>query len=129
MNDAAYPGSLTAWLVGITPTKRTLVVAGVAGLALAGVVTLATSQLGWGHIVLLLLAFDIGAGWVSNLSQSTRSFWKTRSRALQVSYVILHLALYPVALWVLADSVWVWGFLFMALLGKVGAFVVGLVKS
>lgn len=129
MNDAAYPGSLIAWLVGITPTKRTLVVAGVAGLALAGVVTLATSQMGWGHIVLFLVAFDIGAGWVSNLSQSTRSFWKTRSRAVQVGYIVLHLAFYPVALWVLADSVWVWGLLIMALLGKLGAFMVGLVTS
>ena len=37
--------------------------------------------------------------------------------------------LWAVALWVLADSVWVWGLLIMALLGKLGAFMVGLVTS
>ena len=118
-----------AYLVGDAPRSRTLVGAACAGLALGLFAFAFTGTLAWQRVVLFTLAFDIGAGWVSNLSESTRSFWKKRSRGLQVSYIVIHLAVYPVALWVPTDSVWVWGLLLIALLGKLGAFVVGLVKS
>ena len=118
-----------AYLVGDTPRPRTLVGAACAGLALGVSAVVFTDTLFWQRVVLFILSFDIAAGWVSNLSESTRSFWKKRSRALQVSYIVIHLAVYPVALWVLTNSVWMWGFLFLALLGKVGAFMVGRVKS
>ena len=119
--------SALAYLVGDAPRPRTLVGAACAGLALGLVAFFFTDTSTWQRVVLFALAFDIGAGWVSNLSESTRSFWKKRSRALQVSYIVIHLGLYPVALWVLTDSVWVWGLLLIALLGKLGAFVVGVV--
>lgn len=118
-----------AYLVGESPRSRTLVSAAFAGLALGVTAVLFADTLFWQSIVLFTLSFDIAAGWVSNLSESTRSFWKRRSLVLQVSYIVLHLAVYPAALWVLTDSVGVWGLLIMALLGKLGAFMVGLVKS
>lgn len=121
--------SALAYLVGESPRPRTLLGAACGGLALGLFALYFTDTLLWERVLLFALTFDIAAGWISNLSESTRSFWKKRSRALQVSYIVIHLGLYPVALWVLTDSVWVWGFLLIALLGKLGAFVVGLVKS
>lgn len=118
-----------AYLVGDTPRPRTLVGAACAGLALGVSAVVFTDTLFWLRVFLFALAFDIGAGWVSNLSHSTRSFWNKQSRALRVSYIVVHLVVYPAALWVLADPVWVWGLLVVALLGKVGAFVVVQVKS
>ena len=118
-----------AYLVGETPRPRTLWFALGVALAISVPPLFFNTTSFWEQALLFLLAFDIAAGWLSNLTESTRSFWKTRSRALQVSYIVIHLAVYPVVLWVLTDSVWVWGFLFMALLGKLGAFMVGLVTS
>lgn len=118
-----------AYLVGDAPRPRTLVGAACAGLALGLVAFFFTDMSTWQRVVLFTLAFDIGAGWVSNLSESTRSFWRKRSRGLQVSYIVVHLAVYPLALWLLTDSLLVWGILGMALLGKVGAFMLGRVKS
>lgn len=118
-----------AYLVGENPRPRTLVFAASAGLFLAVLTVVYGAQPGWGQVVLFLLSFDIAAGWVSNLSASTRHFWRQRSRALHVAYVVAHLTVYPLLLWTLIDSLWIRALLLLALLGKLSAFVVGLDKS
>jgi hypothetical protein len=63
-----------AWLVGRHPKKRTLAIAGVGGLLL-GIVTVSTNGVvWWANVILFALVFDLAAGFVSNLSHSTRFF-------------------------------------------------------
>lgn len=66
---------LWAWLVGRQPRGITLVTAGASG-ALLGLISLALNEAAWwANVILFVLAFDLAAGFVSNLSYSTRSFW------------------------------------------------------
>lgn len=114
-----------AWLVGRHPKKRTLVIAGVGGLLL-GIVAVATNDVvWWANVILFALAFDLAAGFVSNLSKSTRSFWSSRSFFLRASYVLAHLSVYPMAIWLLVSSDLLNGLLTAILGAKILAFIIG----
>lgn len=113
------------WLVGRHPKIRTLVTAGAGGLLL-GVSTVDTNVLAWWvNVIVFALAFDLAAGFVSNLSHSTRSFWYSRSFALRATYVLTHLTLYPLAIWELVPSDLLRGFLAAVLGAKIVTFVIG----
>jgi hypothetical protein len=112
-----------AWLVGRHPKKRTLAIAGVGGLLL-GIVAVATNDVvWWANVILFALAFDLAAGFVSNLSHSTRSFWSSRSFFLRATYVVAHLSVYPFAIWILVPSSVLVLLLALALAAKILAFV------
>ena len=119
---------LWAWLVGRQPRTITLVIAGVSGVLL-GLGTLVSSEApSWTDLILFVLAFDLAAGFVSNLSNSTRSFWSGQSLLLRATYVVLHLLAYPLAIWALASSA-LWGSVLSAVLGaKIVAFIVGVFR-
>jgi hypothetical protein len=119
-----YP-PLWAWLVGRQPRTTTLVIAGASGVLL-GLMTLVSSEApSWTDLILFVLAFDLAAGFVSNLSNSTRSFWSGQSLFLRATYVFLHLLAYPLAIWALVSSA-LWGSVLSAVLGaKIVAFIFG----
>ena len=59
--------TLGAWLVGRQPRGITLVIAGASGVLL-GLMTLVSSEApSWTDLILFVLAFDLAAGFVSNL--------------------------------------------------------------
>ena len=122
-----YP-PLWAWLVGRHPRRITLVIAGASGVLL-GLGTLVSSEApSWTDLILFVLAFDLAAGFVSNLSNSTRSFWSGQSLFLRATYVVLHLLAYPLAIWALVASP-LWGSVLSAVLGaKIVSFVFGVFK-
>lgn len=115
---------LWAWLVGRQPRGITLVTAGASG-ALLGLISLALNEAAWwANAILFVLAFDLAAGFVSNLSYSTRSFWSGQSFFLRATYVVAHLLVYPLAIWALVSSA-ILGAALSAVLGaKVVAFIV-----
>ena len=122
-----YP-PLWAWLVGRQPRRITLVIAGASGVLL-GLGTLVSSEAPlWTDLILFVVAFDLAAGFVSNLSNSTRSFWSGQSLFLRATYVVLHLLAYPLAIWALVASP-LWGSVLSAVLGaKIVSFVFGVFK-
>jgi hypothetical protein len=110
--------------VGRHPKKRTLAIAGAGGLLL-GIVAVATNGVvWWANVILFALAFDLAAGFVSNLSHSTRSFWSSQSFFLRATYVVAHLSVYPLAIWILVSSSVVGGLLALVLAAKILAFVI-----
>lgn len=114
--------------MGRQPRGITLVIAGTSGVLL-GLMTLLSSEVpSWTDLILFVLAFDLGAGFVSNLSNSTRSFWSGQSLFLRATYVVLHLLAYPLAIWALASSA-LWGSVLSVVLGaKIVAFIVGVFR-
>jgi len=88
--------------------------------------TLVSSEVpSWTDLILFVLAFDLAAGFVSNLSNSTRSFWSGQSFFRRATYVVLHLLAYPLAIWALVSSP-LWGSVLSVVLGaKIAAFVFG----
>ena len=123
MTSANQAAPVWAWLVGRHPKRITLAIAGVGGLLL-GIVAVATNDVVWlANVILFALAFDLAAGFVSNLSHSTRSFWSSRSFFLRATYVVAHLSVYPLAIWILVSSSVLGGLLTLVLAAKILAFV------
>ena len=123
MSSANQAAPVWAWLVGRHPKRITLAIAGVGGLLL-GIVAVATNDVvWWANVILFALAFDLAAGFVSNLSHSTRSFWSSRSFFLRATYVVAHLSVYPLAIWILVSSSVLGGLLALVLAAKILAFV------
>ena len=123
MRSANQAAPVWAWLVGRHPKKSTLVVSGVGGLLL-GIVAVATNGVvWWANVILFALAFDLAAGFVSNLSHSTRSFWSSQPFYLRATYVVAHLSVYPLAIWLLVSSSVLGGLLTLVVAAKILAFV------
>ena len=123
MSSANQAAPVWAWLVGRHPKKRTLAIAGAGGLLL-GIVAVATNGVvWWANVILFALAFDLAAGFVSNLSHSTRSFWSSQSFYLRATYVVAHLSVYPLAIWILVSSSVLVLLLALVLAAKILAFV------
>ena len=123
MRSANQAAPVWAWLVGRHPKKSTLVVSGVGGLLL-GIVAVATNGVvWWAKVILFALAFDLAAGFVSNLSHSTRSFWSSQPFYLRATYVVAHLSVYPLAIWLLVSSSVLGGLLTLVVAAKILAFV------
>ena len=124
MSSANQAAPVWAWLVGRHPKKSTLTIAGAGGLLL-GIVSVATNDVvWWANVILFALAFDLAAGFVSNLSHSTRSFWSSQSFFLRATYVVAHLSVYPFAIWILVPSSVLVLFLALVLAAKILAFVI-----
>ncbi len=124
MTSANQAAPVWAWLVGRHPKRSTLAIAGVGGLLL-GIVAVATNDVvWWANVILFALAFDLAAGFVSNLSHSTRSFWSSRSFFLRATYVVAHLSVYPFAIWILVPSSVLVLLLALVLAAKILAFVI-----
>ncbi|MBU6333960.1 MAG: hypothetical protein KGS47_06105 [Chloroflexi bacterium] len=111
-----------AWILGETPTPRTVVAAGVLGAGVAVAVVLASPGVWWMRLILLFLAFDLAAGLVSNLSASTRAFWRARPRGWRWAFIVLHASVYPLAIWSLAGTGAIMWILLAVLLAKIAAF-------
>jgi len=123
LTSANQAAPVWAWLVGRHPKRSTLAIAGVGGLLL-GIVAVATNDVvWWANVILFALAFDLAAGFVSNLSHSTRSFWSSRSFFLRATYVVAHLSVYPFAFWILVPSSVLVLLLALVLAAKILAFV------
>lgn len=123
MSSANQAAPVWAWLVGRHPKKSTLAIAGVGGLLL-GIVAVATNGVvWWANVILFALALDLAAGFVSNLSHSTRSFWSSQSFYLRATYVVAHISVYPLAIWILVSSSVLGGLLTLVLAVKILAFV------
>ena len=123
MTSANQAAPVWAWLVGRHPKRSTLAIAGVGGLLL-GIIAVATNDVvWWANVILFALAFDLAAGFVSNLSHSTRSFWSSQSFYLRATYVVAHLSVYPLAIWILVSSSVLGGLLTLVLAAKILAFV------
>lgn len=94
-----------ALLVGENPRPFDIVASLAVGAILAVFVIWQAPQMGWKAILLATLAFDIGAGLVSNATAATRKAWQTMGTpARRRGFVLTHLTLYPAALFWLADG-------------------------
>ena len=123
MTSANQAAPVWAWLLGRHPKKSTLAIAGAGGLLL-GIFAVATNDVvWWANVILFALAFDLAAGFVSNLSHSTRSFWSSQSFYLRATYVVAHLSVYPLAIWILIPSSVLVLLLALVLAAKILAFV------
>ena len=112
------------WLLGAYPTAPTVRLAAAMGGLLAAVAGLTAPIEGPSFFILMVLSFDLAAGLISNLSQSTQDFWRSQSFFLKGAYVIVHLTLYPIALITLVGvSVTLW-ILLVTLTAKTFAFTV-----
>jgi hypothetical protein len=123
LSSANQAAPVWAWIVGRHPKRITLAIAGVGGLLL-GIVAVATNDVvWWANVILFALAFDLAAGFVSNLSHSTKSFWSSQSFYLRATYVVAHLSVYPFAIWILVPSSVLVLLLALVLAAKILAFV------
>lgn len=125
MDDGPRSVPVWAWLVGTRPQTTPLVIAGSGGVLLGMMALLSSEGPWWADVIVFALAFDLAAGFVSNLSQSTRAFWSGQSFFLRTTYVLVHLGAYPFAVWALVSSAWMGGLLSTVLAGKIISFVVG----
>jgi hypothetical protein len=114
-----------AWILGETPTPRTAITAGVLGAGFAVAVVLASPAVGWMRLILLFLAWDLAAGLVSNLSASTRAFWRARPQGWRWAFIAVHGSVYPLVIWSLVGPGAVMWILMAALLAKIAAFSAG----
>jgi len=114
-----------AWLVGRHPKKITLVFASSGGLLLGVVAVVTNEVMWWANMILFVLAFDLAAGFFSNLSHSTKTFWSSRSFLLRTSYVLAHLTVYPLVIRELVSSDMLGGILGVVLGAKILAFIIG----
>jgi hypothetical protein len=112
------------WLVGESPSNITIAFAGAGGLILGIVVVVTNGVVWWANVILFALAFDLAAGFISNLSHSTKSFWSSQSVFLRASYVFAHVTVYPLAVWALVSSSALGGLLTLVLAAKILAFVI-----
>jgi hypothetical protein len=92
------------WLIGRTPRLGTLLLAAAVGGLLAAAVIVVDDSHWLIRAVGAVLAFDVGAGLVSNASASTHAQWVASSRRLQVGFVVVHLTIYPLVLLLLVDD-------------------------
>lgn len=104
MSRRTSPRGLDRWFVGETPQPRTILFATALGTSLAVLVLVVDSSPWWMRITAALLAWDVGAGLVSNLSQSTHAQWASATRTAQIGFVTIHLTLYPLALLLLIQN-------------------------
>ena len=112
------------WLLGASPTTATVRLAAALGGLLAVVAGLTAPIEGLRLFIVMAFSFDLAAGLISNLSQSTQDFWRSQSFFLKGAYVIVHLTLYPIALIALVGvSVTLW-ILLVTLTAKIFAFTV-----
>lgn len=116
---------LTGSLVGRDPDPRVLAAAGCVGAALAALVLGVDRSAPSVRVFAALLAFDVGAGLVSNASRSTRSFWAERSAGAHRAFVVVHLTVYSGALVLLVGTAWLRWVLIGALLVKTALFAAG----
>ena len=72
--------------------------------------------------IAMAFSFDLAAGLISNLSQSTQGFWRSQSFSLKVAYVIVHLTLYPIVLITLVGTALTLWILLVILTAKIFAF-------
>lgn len=123
-------GVATLW-IGDRPQPLDVGAMMVAGLALAGVVLVFTPMPDWRTFVLALLAWDIGAGMVSNATRATREAWRNAaSRYDRISFIVSHLTVYPVVLFWLADGEIALALLVCAfLIAKVMLFISGMLRT
>lgn len=128
MDDGPRSVPVWAWLVGTRPQTTTLVIAGSGGVLLGMMALLSNEGPWWADVIVFALACDLAAGFLSNLSQSTRAFWSGQSFFLRTTYVLVHLIAYPLALWALVSSAWVGGVLSGVLGAKILAFLLGAFK-
>ena len=98
MSRQMSPGGLDTWFVGENPDRRTILLATALGTALAMLVLVVDSSPWWIRIIAALLAWDVGAGLVSNLSQSTHARWASATLMAQIAFATVHLTFYPLAL-------------------------------
>jgi len=74
--------------------------------------------------IAMAFSFDLAAGLISNLSQSTQGFWRSQSFPLKIAYVIVHLTLYPIVLITLVGTALTLWILLVILTAKIFAFTV-----
>jgi len=117
--------ALSAAIVGRDPDPHVLLTAVLTGAALAVLVLGVERSAPTVRVLAALLVLDVGAGLVSNASRSTRSFWAGRSVAARMTFVVVHLTVYPAALILLIGTAWLQWSLVGALLVKTVLFVQG----
>lgn len=98
MSTRESSAGLGKWFVGQNPRRGTIVVGTALGTALAALVLATAGPPWWIRLVGALLAWDVGAGIVSNASRSTHAQWASAPRAAQWAFIAVHLTVYPLAL-------------------------------
>jgi uncharacterized membrane protein YbaN (DUF454 family) len=79
----------------------------------------------WQTIVTAILAFDIFAGLLSNFQEKTHHAWKKKPKANLVAFVVVHLTLYPLAVYIVQVSVPLMMLMMAMLLTKTLGFAIG----
>lgn len=114
-------------LFGDQPRAGDVLAAAIVAIAAAALVAIRIQHWDWQAVLLLLLAADIGAGLVSNATRATRSAWRQLTgRTAKALFIIVHLGLYPLALFLLTrGDIALFGILAALLLAKTALFISG----
>lgn len=117
----------TSLWVGEQPQALDLGAMALAGFALAGVTLALAPAIDWCLLVLAVLAWDIGAGLVSNATAATREAWRRHaSKSDRYGFMISHLTVYPIVLyWLASGDLVLTGLVCAFLLAKVILFISG----
>jgi hypothetical protein len=112
----------TALLIGEAPSLGKIILVLLGGIACGLLSLIFSIPFELRYLFGSILAFDIGAGLVSNLFSSTAKEWRKRPLWMRWLFVIAHLTVYPLGVYWLFVGSPVWPFLLGLLLVKVGAF-------
>jgi hypothetical protein len=111
------------WAFGVDPNPRNIAIAITFGAALAALVLLFDPTQWWARIAAALLAFDIGAGLISNATKATAAKWRSAPKLARTIYIAGHLSIYPLALFALVANPALFWLLIALLLVKTGLFI------
>jgi hypothetical protein len=111
------------WAFGVDPNPRNIAIAITFGAALAALVLLFDPTQWWPRIAAALLAFDIGAGLISNATKATAAKWRSAPKLARTIYIAGHLSIYPLALFALVANPALFWLLIALLLVKTGLFI------
>lgn len=111
------------WAFGLDPNPRNIAVALTFGATLAALVLLFDPTQWWARLIAALLAFDIGAGLISNATKATAAKWRSAPKLARTIYIAGHLSIYPLALFALVVNSTLFWVLIVLLLVKTGLFI------
>jgi len=112
----------TTLLLGESPSRIKIILVLAGGTTLALFTGLLSTPFHLRYLFGAVFAFDIGAGWVSKLFPSTAASWRKAAPWARIVFVILHVTLYPLAVFFLLSGSLAMPYLLAILFLKVGAF-------
>ncbi|WP_420406842.1 hypothetical protein [Hoeflea sp.] len=109
---------------GENPTRLQILLTLAVASVCAAFVLASQGGFNWQLVIVSVLAFDIGAGIISNSAVSTRTYWASLPKWSVAAFAAVHIAEIPVIFWLIGDSE-ISRALACALLAKISVFLIG----